>query len=309
MSEIKQQYTEDEKRGLRFIEEGDKALQRFSWFGMTQGAKFDDAIAKYTRAANIFKMAESFELAAKSFEKVADISTQAKMSNFQVAQNYFLSGDSWKNVNKDKATDAYNFGIKLVVEEGRFGQGAKYSEQIGEMYEKEQDSSNAQIYFEQASKYFLADNSPTRSNKCLEKVAKIQAENVEDSDQLGKAASLFERLGDACLESNLLKFNARKHFFHCCLCHLARNDLVAVELKYEEFVQRDYSWKDSREGKLIESIISCLKDEDVDKFSDVLFAYDQISRLDPLQTSLLLKTKRALEPSPELNEEEEVNLC
>ena len=47
----------------------------------------------------------------------------------------------------------------------------------------------------------------------------------------------------------------------------------------------------SRECKLLDDICEATKDGNVDAFTDAIYSYDQISKLDPVRTSLLLKIK------------------
>lgn len=58
-----------------------------------------------------------------------------------------------------------------MCENGRFGAAAKHSESIADLYEKENNISDALKFYQQAANYYNSDNSPARANKNLEKVA------------------------------------------------------------------------------------------------------------------------------------------
>lgn len=61
----------------------------------------------------------------------------------------------------------------------------------------------------------------------------------------------------------------------------------------------DVSFCDSREAKLLDSLIEAIEEEDVDKFTNVTYEYDSISKLDNWKTTLLLRVKKALQQAGE----------
>lgn len=50
----------------------------------------------------------------------------------------------------------------------------------------------------------------------------------------------------------------------------------------------------SREGKLLADLVAAFKDGNSEAFTDAVYNYDQISKLDPWKTSVLLKIKNQL---------------
>ena len=102
----------------------------------------------------------------------------------------------------------------------------------------------------------------------------------------GKAAEVFDQVGNDYLGNNLLKFNARTHFTNALMCHLANDvraskqqrqtrvvlavvtfvngvwhwrcqDVVMTNRKLNEYKESDYQFADSRECRLIE--VRCLQ--------------------------------------------------
>lgn len=53
----------------------------------------------------------------------------------------------------------------------------------------------------------------------------------------------------------------------------------------------------SRECKLLEDVCQAFKDGNNDAFTDAVFNYDQISKLDPWRTSILLRIKSQIQKS------------
>lgn len=52
-------------------------------------------------------------------------------------------------------------------------------------------------------------------------------------------------------------------------------------------------------GKLLESLVDCCDEFELDKFADVLYSYDSISKLSPWETSILLRVKNSLQDEGE----------
>ena len=127
-------------------------------------------------------------------------------------------------------------------------------------------------------------------------------------------------------------FNGKRHFLHAGFCTLARGDLVAMRQALERYSELDYSFQGSREHQLLEKTTDAYENYDLDAFSDTLhvfprcvrvcvrvcvlqrphnkfgvhgrplsiahrYSYDKISKLNPWETSVLLKVKQAIEAS------------
>ena len=54
------------------------------------------------------------------------------------------------------------------------------------------------------------------------------------------------------------------------------------------------AFADSREFKLVQKLLDKLETGDIDGFSEAVAEYDQVSRLDPWFTSILLKIKKQI---------------
>ena len=83
----------EEKRGFQLLSQAEQALTRFSWFGLTNATKYEDALNNYTKAANSFKMSQSWQLAAETFVKIAELELKVNSSTFEASSNYINAGD------------------------------------------------------------------------------------------------------------------------------------------------------------------------------------------------------------------------
>merc|ERR1712232_198391 len=116
-----------------------------------------------------------------------------------------------------------------------------------------------------------------------------------DTPDLLRAAQLYDDQGRRCLDSNVLKFNAKGHFLQAILCHLANGDSVAAEQAFEKkYDVLDYTFGTSREGKFASQLIECVKGGDEEVFATACYDYDRISKLDPWKTTMLVKVKKTI---------------
>ena len=115
-----------------------------------------------------------------------------------------------------------------------------------------------------------------------------------DPPDYEKAAAEFERVGKDSLSSNLLKFGAKGNFFNAAICLMARGDIVAADAAVARFKEMDYTFSGCRECKLIDDVSAAFKDGNAEAFTDAVFNFDQISKLDPWRTTILLKIKAEL---------------
>ena len=70
------------------------------------------------------------------------------------------------------------------------------------------------------------------------------------------------------MDNNLLKFNAKGHLLNAGICCLATTDQVLINQKREEYEDVDYTFADSREGKLFNELAQAYEDLNVDAFAD-----------------------------------------
>jgi alpha-soluble NSF attachment protein len=182
--------------------------------------------------------------------------------------------------------------LARLVDAGRMSQAAKLYNELAELLEAEGMADVAIANYEKASDLFVAENATSSSHKALIRVAHLCA--TLEPAELDKAADTFAKVAGECLSNNLLKFQAKGYFFNAFLCILARTDVVAADAALERFKEMDYTFPGSRECKLCEDVLQSFKDANADAFTDAIYNYDQISKLDPWKTTLLLKIKTAI---------------
>lgn len=134
----------------------------------------------------------------------------------------------------------------------------------------------------------------SQGNQCLAKVAELSSAAKDLPDYLC-AAEIYEALGKHCLDSNLLKYNAKGHLLQCALCRLANRDTVGAEQAMARFSSMDCTLRESREVKFADELIACADSGDTEGFPTACFEFDRNSKLDPWKTTILLTVRKNID--------------
>ena len=243
----------------------------------------------------MFKMAKKWSEAGRAFCEAADLHWKAG-NKHDAATGYCDAGTCFKKTDPNEAVNCISKAIEIYTDMGRFNIAAKHHMTVAEIYETELvDIEKAITHYEQAADYYKGEESNTSANRCLLTVARYAAQ----LEKYQKAIDIYEEVGAVSVESPLLKYSAKEHFFRAALCHMCvdlLNSQIAIK-KYEEMFP---AFADSREAKLLKTLHDKLEESDVDGFSEAVAEYDSISRLDPWFTNILLRIKKTINAEPDL---------
>mmetsp|Transcript_2052 Transcript_2052/g.4432 ORF Transcript_2052/g.4432 Transcript_2052/m.4432 type:complete len:314 (-) Transcript_2052:215-1156(-) len=284
-----------------FIKEAEGLLSKKSWFSSSKERNAEEAAEVFEKAANAYKVGGLNQDAGNTYTRAAEL-YRDKISDFNHASKAFnAAGSCYKKSNPADAVNAYKQAVSLYVDNARITQAAKLSKEIAELYENEEiDEKNkshivlAIEAYEQASELFGMEDSKSSTSQCLAKIAELCSAALDPPDY-SRASKMYDDLGRRCLTSNLLKFNAKGYFLQAILCHLANGDDVGAEQAGAKYESLDYTFGDSREGKFANALIEAVKGYDVEEFSTACYDFDRISKLNPWQTSILVKVKRGID--------------
>lgn len=283
---------DNEQKGQQFIEEAEKKLKSSKgFFGSLFGGsnKTEEAAELFIRAANAFKMAKKWPAAGQCFCRSAQLQLELG-SRHEAATHYVDAGNAYKKADPQEAVNCLSKAVEIYTDMGRFSIAAKHHVSIAEIYETElSDIEKAITSYEQAADYYKGEESNSSANKCLLKCAQFAAQ-LEKYD---RAVEIYEEVAMSCIDSSLLKYSAKEHFFRGAVCHLCVDTLNAQHAlqKYEEHFP---AFSDSRECKLLKALIQACEDEDADAYTDAIKEYDSISRLDQWATTMLLRVKKRI---------------
>lgn len=296
-------------KGDTFLQEAESTLSKSTWLASSTERKYEDAAESFTRAANAYKVGGWNDEAGAAYKRAAELYKDKLNSLGEASKCLSDAGGCYKKGNNSgEAVGCYRSAVTLLCDAGRLNQAAKLSKQIAEIFENDGtaedddgggglDTITAAIAsYEQAAELFEMEQAKSQASTCLQKVAELSSGALEPPELL-RASEIYESLGKQCLESNLLKYNAKTHFLHAVMCHLANGDSIGASQAYSRFDSVDYTFGESREGKFSKQLVDCVEEFDPEGFATACFEYDRISKLDPWKTSMLVKVKRSIEDS------------
>jgi alpha-soluble NSF attachment protein len=115
-----------------------------------------------------------------------------------------------------------------------------------------------------------------------------------------KAIEQYEKVASVSINNNLMRYSVKEYFLKAGICHLATGDLVATRRALEKFAEMDPSFTAQREYGLLNDLFDAVEAANPDQFTDKLYQYDQISKLDKWKTAMLVKVKSSIaEPEDE----------
>jgi len=124
----------------------------------------------------------------------------------------------------------------------------------------------------------------------LLKVAQYSAQ----LEKYHKAIEIYEQVGKASLDNNLLKWSVKEYFLKAGLCHLCASDLVSAKRALEKYQEMDCTFTSQRECKLLLDLIKAYENYDAEAFTAAVVEYDSVSKLDQWKTTILLRIKNSI---------------
>eukprot|EP00980_Cylindrotheca_fusiformis_P004063 scaffold880_cov132-Cylindrotheca_fusiformis.AAC.59 len=283
-----------------FLQEGKALLAKKSWFG-SSSRNAEDAAECFEKAANAYKVGGMNGEAGDAYMEAVKV-YRDKLSDFLGASKALNNaGTCYKKSDPADAIRAYGEAVHLYVDNARIQQAAKLQKEIAELYETEELDEDGKSHivlaieaYEQAAEFFGMEDSKSSESACLVKIAELCSASLDPPDFV-RASKLYDDLGRRCLESNLLKYNAKGYFLQAVLCHLASADSVGASQAMAKYDSLDYTFGESREGKFATSLIEAVEGYDVEGFSTACYEFDRISKLNPWQTAILVAVKGSID--------------
>ncbi|EDO32381.1 predicted protein [Nematostella vectensis] len=287
-----------EDTAIQLIAEAEKKVKASQGFfgGLFGGSsKLEDAVELYTRAGNSFKMAKKWSAAGTAFLEAAKIQRESLQSKHEAAQSYVDAGTCFKKADNEEAVKAYGEAIDIFTDMGRFTMAAKHHITVAEIYEGNNDLDMSIHHYEQAADYYRGEESNSSANKCALKVALFAAQ----MENYSKAIEIYEQVAADAIESSILKYSAKDYFFKAALCHMCV-DVLEAQRAVEKYCDMHAAFQDSRECKLLRSLLEAQEEQNVEAFTEAVKEYDSISRIDQWLTTMLLRIKKSMNDNPDL---------
>jgi alpha-soluble NSF attachment protein len=278
-------------KGAEFMAQADAKLKQ-KWV-ISNAAKYEAAMELYDKAAAQFKISKQWDDAGEAYVKMAECAEKLGNETEAVAA-YTSAGKAYKNGNTKEAIKYFRIAAEMRMAANAFQQAAKLHQEIAGVEEKNLNLKGAIKSYNDAADCFHAEGSVPSENQALLKVAELSA--TEEDYQ--RAIMLYEKVAAAALESTLLKYSAKDYFFRAGLCQFVvcakSDDMKVLEEKLDKYKDQHPAFDGDRSCKLLENCMKAFDDNDVDAFTEHVYTYDKIYKLDNLITSLLLTIKKIL---------------
>ena len=113
------------------------------------------------------------------------------------------------------------------------------------------------------------------------------------------AIEKFEKVAEASLGNNLMRYSVKEYFLKAGLCSLATGDNVTAQRNIAKYAEKDPSFMGQREYQLLVDLLEAVTSNNIEVFQDKLAAYDKMSRLDDWKANVLLQIKNKLSEEAE----------
>ena len=77
-------------------------------------------------------------------------------------------------------------------------------------------------------------------------------------------------------------------------------DAVTAQRNLNKYSIQDVTFPSTREARFAQALVDAVQAGDQEVFGEVVYEYDQVSRLDNWKTSILLKVKKGIQDEPGL---------
>lgn len=286
------------EKGLALLEKAEK--QKKSFFRHFDKKNNDEKIIDlYQRAGTQFQLEHNWNQAANAFFKSAVISEELEedldtLILYDKSRKMFELGDQPEEVHK-----CYDIIINKHIYNSNIPMCSKMLKKQAEAYQKKLKFDKAIEKYELSANYFRADSSFSEYYDCIEKISTLLMQKKKYLEAFKKWKIIID---DSNIRNDLtsVKFKITKWYFNMLLClfvHLVEigdEDLKELSEELEKGCYNNLMFTDSRESKLIENLIIAYTDQNENKFSDVLFEFDNIQKLTDEQVNLFLYIKQKI---------------
>ncbi|KAI2471790.1 TPR-like protein [Annulohypoxylon bovei var. microspora] len=281
------------------LQKADKTLASassgFSFFGGRED-KYQNAADLYIEAANSFRIQKMNREAGQAFEKAATVQTNQLNEPDDAANTLVDAFKVYRKENPEDAVRCLDVAVNQYCKKGNFRRAAQHKENMGEVFENEVgDMKRALECYESAAGWYEGDNAAALANKLWLKVADIAA---LDGDYY-KSIEQYEKVAGASINNNLMRYSVKDYFLKAGICHLATGDMVAANRALEKYRDLDPTFPSTREHQLLTDLAAAIEAGDQDQFTDKLFQFDQMSKLDKWKTTILVRVKGNIEEAGE----------
>ncbi|KAF2460566.1 soluble NSF attachment protein [Lineolata rhizophorae] len=281
------------------LQKAEKATQGagsgFSFFG-GRTEKYENAADLYTQAANAFRMQKQGKEAGLAFERAAAIQTNNLNEPDDAANSLTEAYKAYRKTDPEDAARVLDQAIRHYTSKGNFRRAATHQKNLAELIEMDiGDQKRAMEAYKTAASWFSDDDAEALARPLYLKVADISALEGDYYE----AGRIYQDVARTAINNNLMRWSVKEYLLKAGMCQLATNDMVGMNKAMDSFRDLDPSFTQTREHQLLMDLAEAVEAGDQEAFSDKLFQFDQMSKLDKWKTTIFLRVKSGIEEKGE----------
>ncbi|KAI5453076.1 vesicular-fusion protein S17 [Naganishia albida] len=274
-----------------FAQATKKSQSSSGWFS-SSSSKHEASADLYQQSANAYKAEQNFARAGEAFGREAEERVKQGDAQHEATQAWVNAGRAWKKVDPGRAVECLARAVQGLVKAGQFRQAADREKEIAQIWAQDNlNIAKARDSYVRAGEWYKQEEANATANQCYQ----AAAEHSADLGDFGRAIELYEQVGDWSLASPLTKYSVKEYWLRASLCAMAMGDLVTCNRLLTTFAQKDVTFPSTREYKLAAAVMDACEQGDVDSFTQAVYEYDQLTKLDNCKTGILLRIKKGLE--------------
>lgn len=277
-------------KALELINQADRIWR--SYF-KSKDQKNDETIDLYKQAATYYKLDKNFQDAAKTYlQIIINLEKLKDKDLYEIANNYIEAAKCYKKCDENmKAIECYTNTVSLFEELGKIREASKILVEIAEIYGLLNKIDNSIEFYKKAYKYIeIESSSDSAINKIILKLAEIYT-NKKDYVEVIK---YYDIIIKKSIDSNLLKYDVRNYIFDSILCSLIL-DYQKAHNNLDLYKNLDSSFENTREYKFLKDLLKYYLNNDLDNIINLIYKYDNITKLNAYKINLLLIIKNNIE--------------
>ena len=260
----------------------------------------------YGHAAKQYQLAKCFNKAAECYLKQVEFHRRLG-SALEMAMAYRYAGLMYEKQENAQECCRYLLRAKeLFAVEGRLSECAKLAQKRAQIFEKAEIMDFCVESYREAAELYDGEGQSGESRNCNLKIAHHKALEL-GQEPLKHAIRIYEEIAKVSLESDLQKWSVKQYYLKALICNLvlASNNLGVsvddVRDRRAEYCGLDPNFEETREDNLIVGCLNSIDEGDAELFATSCSEFDEITKLDTWQTSMLLRAKKGID-DPEAGE-------
>lgn len=267
---------EYEEKAQEFKRKGENKMSEYVIpFIGSKTAKYEDAKEYFEQAIKLFKRSKKYISMISCYEHI-NICCDKLLLFYEKGQSCESIGDLLnKKLNKQeeaikyykKAIDAFSFGTHDI-------KVSQLYRKIAEIYEKDNEYDKAIKYYEDCLEY-----TSIQKREINEKIAElsIYVGNYE------KSLNVYEKICSKLMNDSMGQIICEKYFYNAGLALFCSNKLLDNIKKYNTLNALICCNK----SHVLYKINNCIKNNDVDRFEEVIYRFVKFSISTPLQEYMI----------------------